>query len=206
MGGPLLTQEQMDIVARLVELDPVRTFPRRGAEAVTKLAGASGYRLEVGDEVTTSDPAPAGAPTMQAKLEVGEQAVGTLHLHGELSEEGRRLAAFACRLLAPCLRNAKRLDGRNQKRTYEDVQAMLERTPLTPRERDVVGRLLSGSSTREIARSTGLTVATVNTYLKRIFAKLGVHSRVELVARVTGTRGVIPPTPAPEGDEDSPPA
>ena len=63
---------------------------------------------------------------------------------------------------------------------------------LTPRERDVVGRLLSGASTRQIAESTGLTVATVNTYLKRIFAKLGVHSRVELVARVTGTRGVIP--------------
>ena len=79
---------------------------------------------------------------------------------------------------------------------------MLERTPLTPRERDVVGRLLSGSSTRQIAQSTGLTVATVNTYLKRIFAKLGVHSRVELVARVTGTRGVIPPGPA-KSDSDS---
>jgi DNA-binding CsgD family transcriptional regulator len=37
-----------------------------------------------------------------------------------------------------------------------------------------------------------LTVSTVNTYLKRIFSKLGVHSRVELVARMAGT-ATIPP-------------
>ena len=116
-----------------------------------------------------------------------------LLLYGPLPGDAeRRLASWGAALLARGLRYAKRLDGNNHERTYEDVQAMLERTPLTPRERDVVGRLLSGASTRQIAQSTGLTVATVNTYLKRIFAKLGVHSRVELVARVTGTRGVIP--------------
>lgn len=46
---------------------------------------------------------------------------------------------------------------------------------------------MSGASTRDIAGRTGLTVSTVNTYLKRIFSKLGVHSRVELVARMAGT-------------------
>jgi DNA-binding CsgD family transcriptional regulator len=71
-------------------------------------------------------------------------------------------------------------------RTYEDVKAMLDRVRLAPRERDVVGRLISGASTRDIALGTGLTVSTVNTYLKRIFAKVGVHSRLELVARLSG--------------------
>ena len=47
--------------------------------------------------------------------------------------------------------------------------------------------LVSGASTKEIAERSSLTVSTVNTYLKRIFAKLGVHSRVELVARMAGT-------------------
>jgi len=47
--------------------------------------------------------------------------------------------------------------------------------------------LVSGGSTRQIAEQTGLTVATVHTYLKRIYSKLGVHSRVELVARMVGT-------------------
>ena len=50
--------------------------------------------------------------------------------------------------------------------------------------------LVAGSSTRDIASRTGLTVSTVNTYLKRIFSKLGVHSRVELVARMAGTDGL----------------
>ena len=44
----------------------------------------------------------------------------------------------------------------------------------------------------EIAADTGLTESTVNTYLKRIFSKLGVHSRVELIARMAGT-ATIPP-------------
>jgi hypothetical protein len=51
----------------------------------------------------------------------------------------------------------------------------------------VVSLLVSGASTRSIAEQTKLTVATVHTYLKRIYSKLGVHSRVELVARMVGT-------------------
>ena len=65
-------------------------------------------------------------------------------------------------------------------------------------ERDVVALLLSGASTREIASETNLTVGTVHTYLKRIYPKLGVRSRVELVARMAGTTGVastMPPRP-----------
>lgn len=54
--------------------------------------------------------------------------------------------------------------------------------------------LVGGASTREIAAETALTVSTVNTYLKRIFSKLGVHSRVELIARMAGT-ATIPPRP-----------
>jgi DNA-binding CsgD family transcriptional regulator len=70
-----------------------------------------------------------------------------------------------------------------------ELQARLERTPLTKREKEVVSLLVSGASTRAIAEQTKLTVATVHTYLKRIYSKLGVHSRVELVARMMGTVG-----------------
>ncbi|MCB9593850.1 MAG: hypothetical protein H6719_14040 [Sandaracinaceae bacterium] len=139
-----------------------------------------------------SEPAPHGDPGLTLALAVGDESLGVLHLHGVITDDARHLAEKGGRIFARGLRNARRLDDRHGVRTAEDVQAMLERTPLTPRERDVVGRLLSGATTRQIATSTGLTVATVNTYLKRIFAKLGVHSRVELVARVTGTRGAIP--------------
>ena len=79
------------------------------------------------------------------------------------------------------------------------MQSRLDRTPLTKREKEVVSLLVSGASTRQIAEQTGLTVATVHTYLKRIYSKLGVHSRVELVARMVGTTGSVPPPP---GDSD----
>jgi DNA-binding CsgD family transcriptional regulator len=183
----------LEIVEGLFELDPVRSYARRSAERLAELVGANGYRLEIGQEVHQSDPAPNGQAAVTLPVRSGSEDLGTLHLYsGPLSDEDVVIARWGARVLARGLRYAKRIDGNNSQRTYEDVQAMLEKTPLTPRERDVVGRLLSGASTRQIAESTGLTVATVNTYLKRIFAKLGVHSRVELVARVTGTRGVIP--------------
>ncbi|HJL19091.1 MAG TPA: helix-turn-helix transcriptional regulator [Sandaracinaceae bacterium LLY-WYZ-13_1] len=192
----MLTRQQMEMAERLFELDPVDTYPRRGAEQVADLVGASAFRLELDDDVHESAVAPSGPAAVSLPLEGKRETLGTLHLFGGVaSEDDRSLARWAARQLARGIRYARRL-GDNHQRSYEDVQAMLERTPLTPRERDVVGRLLSGASTRQIAESTGLTVATVNTYLKRIFAKLGVHSRVELVARVTGTRGVIPPGPA----------
>jgi len=194
----LLTHRQWEIVEQLVELDPLSTYPKRGAARVAELVGSTGFRLQAGSDVVTSEPPPTDEPALSIPLSAGPEPIGTLHLHGVVGDEARRVAEWGARIFAKSLNNARRLDGGYGQRTYEDVQAMLERTPLTPRERDVVGRLLSGASTRQIAQSTGLTVATVNTYLKRIFAKLGVHSRVELVARVTGTRGVIPPGPKPE--------
>lgn len=209
----MLTRRQMEIAERLFELDPVHDYPARGAATVAELVGVSGWRLEVGDEVHTGGPAASGPPSVTIALDGNGQRVGTLQLFGgATSEDDKLVARWGARQLARGLRYAQRLDDNNNRRSYEDVQAMLERTPLTPRERDVVGRLLSGASTREISESTGLTVATVNTYLKRIFAKLGVHSRVELVARVTGTRGVIPSEPkkpkksasASEGESETP--
>lgn len=192
-------------MAGLAELDPVGEYPRKGAELFAELVGSHGFRLELGDRLEQSQPAPSGPPTVSVPLAVNRNVMGTIHFYGPLTQQAREVARMAAPIYATGVRNARRLDSSTQERTYEDVQAMLKRTPLTPRERDVVGRLLSGASTRQIAQSTGLTVATVNTYLKRIFAKLGVHSRVELVARVTGTRGVIPSgPPKAEGDVSTP--
>lgn len=192
----MLTLRQLEMADRLFELDPIHDYPERGAEIVAELVGLDGYRLDIGERSHGGGPSPGSPPAMSIPLDANGDRVGTLHLFGgALSVENEQLARWAARQLARGVRYAQRLDDNNLERTYEDVQAMLERTPLTPRERDVVGRLLSGASTREIADGTGLTVATVNTYLKRIFSKLGVHSRVELVARVTGTRGVIPSVP-----------
>ena len=52
---------------------------------------------------------------------------------------------------------------------------------LTKREADVVRLAVEGLSNREIARELGLAEHTVKNYLFRIFDKLGVSNRVELV-------------------------
>lgn len=54
---------------------------------------------------------------------------------------------------------------------------------LTPRMLDVSDRLCAGASVRDIAKATGLSIATVQTYMKRIYERSGVHSRAEFMAQ-----------------------
>ena len=54
---------------------------------------------------------------------------------------------------------------------------------LTDRERDVLRLLAEGLDSRAIAEESGLTVATVRTYVQTILGKLGAHSRLQAVMR-----------------------
>lgn len=54
-------------------------------------------------------------------------------------------------------------------------------TLLTKREDDVVNLVVDGLSNREVAQKLGLTEHTVSNYLFRIYEKLGISTRVELV-------------------------
>ncbi|MEZ4732114.1 MAG: helix-turn-helix transcriptional regulator [Caldilineaceae bacterium] len=68
----------------------------------------------------------------------------------------------------------------------------LTRTPLTtcpkfalsPREQEIVQLVAHGQSDREIGVRLGISHWTVGTHLRRIYAKLGVNSRAEMVASV----------------------
>lgn len=56
---------------------------------------------------------------------------------------------------------------------------------LTPRERHVLGLLVSGLNTHEIVQQLGVSQSTVRTHVQNIFAKLGVHSRLQAVAALS---------------------
>jgi two-component system, NarL family, nitrate/nitrite response regulator NarL len=53
---------------------------------------------------------------------------------------------------------------------------------LSPREREIVARIVGGQSTRQMSFAMNITVDTVRTYVKNVLAKFGAHSRLELAA------------------------
>lgn len=57
------------------------------------------------------------------------------------------------------------------------------RRQLTPREAEIVERVIASASTSQIARQLFISTHTVRNHLKAIFKKLNVHSRGELVNR-----------------------
>ncbi len=56
--------------------------------------------------------------------------------------------------------------------------------PLSGRDREVMTRLVDGSSNDEIGRDLGITTRTVEAHLTRLFDRFEVHSRTELATRV----------------------
>lgn len=56
---------------------------------------------------------------------------------------------------------------------------------LTPREKEILHRIVVGQGTIQMSCEMDISTSTVRSYVKNIFAKLGVHSRLEAAFRVT---------------------
>lgn len=63
---------------------------------------------------------------------------------------------------------------------------------LSPREQEIVQCVAHGDSDREIGVRLGISHWTVGTHLRRIYAKLGVNSRAEMVAALFCARSPYP--------------
>lgn len=55
---------------------------------------------------------------------------------------------------------------------------------LTPREDDVLHRIMTGESTSRMAQGMGVSISTVRSHIQNVLAKLGVHSRLAAQAFV----------------------
>ncbi len=105
------------------------------------------------------------------------------HEHGLMTDQ--QLATVQA--LVPLIVQAVRLHYTGQVLSA-DLMALLQdrlamRGPLlSPRDLDVVRGLLEGLSTEQLAERLGLTLASAQTYTKRIYRKLGVSGHKALVA------------------------
>jgi DNA-binding NarL/FixJ family response regulator len=57
-----------------------------------------------------------------------------------------------------------------------------EPTRLTPQEERVAALAATGATTKQIADQLYLSTSTIETHLEHIYAKLGIHSRRELMS------------------------
>ena len=60
---------------------------------------------------------------------------------------------------------------------------------LSPRQRDIVAKLLTGKRVGEIARDMYLTPSTIRNHLTAVFRKFGVHSQIELLSVLRSSEG-----------------
>ena len=86
--------------------------------------------------------------------------------------------------------HAERLDDRQVSvvveptRPYELAAVICDAYGLTARERDVARLVVNGCSNKEIAETLWLSQWTVQDHVKKVFEKLDVHSRSELVTKL----------------------
>jgi DNA-binding NarL/FixJ family response regulator len=66
----------------------------------------------------------------------------------------------------------------------DGLQAAGDEPSLTPRERQVLGSVVTGRTNAQIAHELGLAESTVKSHLSSAFAKLGVASRAEAAALI----------------------
>ena len=71
-------------------------------------------------------------------------------------------------------------------------EAETARPLLSPREQDVLALIARGFSYSEVARLQAVTVHTIRTHIRNLYAKLSVHSKTEAVFEAT-RMGLLPP-------------
>ena len=77
---------------------------------------------------------------------------------------------------------------------------------LSPRETEVLHRIVAGQDTVQMVREMGITTNTVQSYVKSVLAKLGAHTRLEAAA-LASQRGLLvtlgPARPSSRPDRDA---
>ena len=171
------------------------TFERRARELDRTWALATGRRCRGLLLAARGDLRGAGAALEQAlveheRLDIPFERARTLLVQGSLERRLRRRAR-AARALEAALAEFERMGCRMwAARARDDLTSLGGRRPrapaeLTASEQRVAELVRDGLSNKEIAAALFISVHTVEVHLSHAYAKLGVHSRVQLARRLT---------------------
>jgi len=67
-----------------------------------------------------------------------------------------------------------------------DCEEILSSTTLTPRETEITTLIMRGFNNKQISVRLTITTSTLRTHIKRIYRKMGSHSKSNLILRVIG--------------------
>ena len=162
----VLATERIDVI--VVQLD---------REDQAGIAIVSALRARGGVRVMAATRSGAGH-TIELALAAG--ACGVLPVQREASSVVAAIRrAIAGELVLPADELPALVDRMREAKARGRGDAL---ATLTGREREVLRALAEGSTTQGIAFALGISTATVQTHVKNILAKLGVHSKVEAVS------------------------
>jgi DNA-binding NarL/FixJ family response regulator len=86
--------------------------------------------------------------------------------------------------VSPPRDRARSVPGRHEKAAGKPLGG------LSPRETEVLHRIVAGQDTAQMVREMGVTTSTLQSYVKSVLAKLGAHSRLEAAA-LASKRGLL---------------
>jgi DNA-binding NarL/FixJ family response regulator len=182
---PAVASDLLELLVAAGRLEEAAALVARGAVGAG-LSLARGDATAAAAEAQRAADAAVGPLERERWLLLAGQALaagGSADAARELlvGVESRCAELGAERLRSIAARELRRL-GHRVRREPQGGDARLE--GLTARESEIVRLVASGRSNREVAEQLVVSVKTVETHVRNVFAKLGVSSRVELAVLV----------------------
>jgi RNA polymerase sigma factor (sigma-70 family) len=91
--------------------------------------------------------------------------------------------------LLNAVRDGVRLESERMRRAGQTAEISRQLARLTPREREILDRVIAGKHNREIARELDISVRTVEVHKARVMAKMGVERVADLLRAVLSVSG-----------------
>jgi DNA-binding NarL/FixJ family response regulator len=137
-------------------------------------------RLEPSAVLVIGEPTRIGSRPLSRQLMRRTEAVNVVLVGGMSTTDLRSLPAdCAAESVTDALRDGRGTSPRSEQPVDDEGLTKLSR--LTTRERRILRLVASGASVRETSQGLKVSEHTIRTHLQNLYAKLGIHSRVQLI-------------------------